>query len=67
MIKRHILATLTLISLALVSCSQETILRDEMPEIFPDYIGVTIPAGIAPLNFDLPEEYTKVFARVSDW
>ncbi|MBQ8048639.1 MAG: PD40 domain-containing protein [Bacteroidales bacterium] len=63
---RHILATLTAISLLLVSCNRETVLREELPHIFPDYIGVTVPAGIAPLNFRLPEEYTKVFAKVSD-
>ena len=27
---------------------------------------MTVPAGIAPLNFDLSEEYTKVFAVVTD-
>ena len=64
--KRYLLAALTAISLIFVSCSQETVLREELPQIFPDYVGVTIPAGIAPLNFDLPEEYTKVYARVSD-
>ena len=26
---------------------------DRQPEIYPDYIGVTIPAGIAPLNFNM--------------
>ena len=41
-------------------------MREELPQIFPDYIGVTVPAGIAPLNFDLSEEYTKVFAVVTD-
>ena len=66
MMKKHIPAILTLISLALVSCTMETVLREELPDIFPDYIGVTIPAGIAPLNFDLPEEYSKVYARVTD-
>ena len=25
---------------------------DKLPAIYPDYIGVTIPAGIAPLNFN---------------
>lgn len=65
MMKIHILATLTAISLALASCSQETVLREDLPMIFPDYIGVTVPAGIAPLNFSLPEEYSKVYARIS--
>lgn len=63
---RHILATLTAISLFLISCTRETVLREELPRIFPDYVGVTVPAGIAPLNFNLPEEYSKVFAKVSD-
>ena len=64
--KTLIQATLTVISLLLISCSRETVLREELPQIFPDYIGVTVPAGVAPLNFDLPEEYSKVFAKVSD-
>lgn len=64
--KRRILATLTAISLLLTSCVSETVLREDLPQIFPDYIGVTIPAGVAPLNFDLPEEYSKVFAKISD-
>ena len=66
MIKRHILATLTLISFAFVSCMQQTVYREEMPQIFPDYIGVTIPAGIAPLNFNIQEDFAKVYARVTD-
>lgn len=63
---RQILAVLTAVSLFIVSCNRETVLRDELPQIFPDYIGVTVPAGMAPLNFNLPEEYSKVFAKVSD-
>ena len=38
------------------SCTQRVenpILRDEFPTIYPDYIGVTIPAEIAPLNFNI--------------
>lgn len=29
---------------------------DALPAIYPDYIGVTIPAGIAPLNFNFADE-----------
>ena len=29
---------------------------DKLPEIYPDYIGVTIPADIAPLNFNLVDK-----------
>lgn len=59
-------AIVMVISLLMVSCSRETVLREELPQIFPDYIGVTVPAGIAPLNFNIPKDYSKVFAKVSD-
>ncbi|MBR0500550.1 MAG: PD40 domain-containing protein [Bacteroidales bacterium] len=49
----------------IAACSGKTTFVDELPEIYPDYIGVTIPAGIAPLNFNLPEEYDRVFVRVT--
>ena len=29
---------------------------DALPAVYPDYIGVTIPAGIAPLNFNFADE-----------
>ena len=29
---------------------------DSLPEIYPDYVGVTIPVEIAPLNFNLVDE-----------
>lgn len=28
---------------------------DQLPNIYPDYIGVTIPVEMAPLNFDCPD------------
>ncbi len=31
-----------------------------LPEIYPDYIGVTIPAEIAPLNFDMADETVEL-------
>lgn len=38
--------------------------NNELPRIFPDYIGVTIPSNIAPLNFKLIEETNKVQAAI---
>ena len=29
---------------------------EKLPEIYPDYIGVTIPADIAPMNFNMADE-----------
>ena len=52
-------------ALVMAACSRKTSYSDVLPDIYPDYIGVTIPAGIAPMNFNLPEEYDKVFVRVT--
>ena len=29
---------------------------NDLPKIYPDYVGVTIPAEIAPLNFNFSDE-----------
>ena len=45
--------------LTLVACHQRPEhpqMSDRQPAIYPDYIGVTIPAGIAPLNFNMADE-----------
>ncbi|MBQ8656209.1 MAG: PD40 domain-containing protein [Prevotella sp.] len=42
--------------LLLTSCHegpQQTQKVDALPQIYPDYVGVTIPADIAPLNFEM--------------
>lgn len=47
------------ILLCFASCSQSpTNVKDveQCPPIYPDYIGVTIPVDIAPLNFNLVDE-----------
>jgi len=56
--------TLVLTVLSLVSCKGVTSTVETLPEIFPDYIGVTIPVEIAPLNFSLTGEWDKVFVDV---
>ncbi len=32
----------------------------EQPNIYPDYIGVTIPVGIAPLNFNMADDVDRM-------
>lgn len=50
----------------LAACSHgNTTYVEELPDIYPAYIGVTIPAGIAPMNFSIPEEYDRVFVLVT--
>lgn len=55
--KMHTKIVLWLFSLLLfVACHSERIAKertDALPDIFPDYISVTIPYNIAPLNFKL--------------
>ena len=43
----------------LMSCQsvpEHPTMVEKLPEIYPDYIGVTIPADIAPLNFNFANE-----------
>ena len=43
----------------LAACSsdpQNVKMADTLPGIYPDYIGVTIPSGMAPLNFNAADE-----------
>ena len=42
------------LAMSLVACRQEVEnarVVDKLPVLFPDYIGVTIPSTIAPMNF----------------
>ncbi len=50
------LCSLIVLCLCLTACSKQHVPKDiadvdELPQIYPDYIDVTIPAAIAPLNF----------------
>ncbi len=60
-----------LLSLVLFSACKETIsnARQEtnLPLIYPDYIGVTIPVNIAPLNFNMTDEKAlRIDAVITD-
>lgn len=43
--------------------------KDELPAVFPDYIDVTVPPNIAPLNFKLLEhdKETHLFLETKDY
>jgi len=47
------------------ACTGSTTYSEDLPDIYPDYIGVTVPAGIAPMNFNLPEQYDRVYVKVT--
>lgn len=54
---------LLLLGILMWSCSAEKACdarqADVLPDIYPDYIDVTIPATIAPLNFDLVDAHAS--------
>mgnify|MGYP003418968173 FL=1 len=57
--------TYLLVLLLATSCSNNVetpLVSNALPPIFPDYIGVTIPAEIAPMNFDIAQgvDYQRV-------
>ena len=58
MSRHHILLSLAVVLLALLSCRQAQVPGQYRqlstdPKIYPDYIGVTIPVNMAPLCFEL--------------
>ena len=50
----------SLFTLLLLSACTETVSdakqENGLPQIYPDYLGVTIPVNIAPLNFNIADE-----------
>ncbi|MGQ1945712.1 TolB family protein [Geofilum sp. OHC36d9] len=49
------------------SCSDSVniVERPVLPDIFPDYVGVTVPVSIAPLNFRIEGDFTKISVTFS--
>lgn len=53
------IALLPLLVLVLTGCHSTPVdvtRVNELPDIYPDYVGVTIPVGIAPLNFSMADD-----------
>lgn len=54
--------------LGLASCTpspKDISETDELPDIYPDYIGVTVPVNIAPLNFLLRDSCEALYVTAS--
>jgi len=54
----------------LTACQQAHVPTDYsqlsvVPDIYPDYVGVTVPVNMAPLHFQLNEPYDEVVTRLS--
>ena len=66
MMKKILYILLTLLLIA--SCTMESVhdakQETEQPKIYPDYVDVTIPVNIAPLNFCMADEKALVIDAV---
>ena len=53
----------------LMSCGQQIpqsfTESDELPDIYPDYVNVTVPINIAPLTFEMDDKCDGVVARMT--
>ena len=64
---KHIQLIFIGLAIVLFSCTPEIkpdAVKDELPEIFPDYCNVTVPASIAPLNFRMKAEVDGIAATL---
>lgn len=60
---------LVLLSMVLLACTTEIKpdeVKNEQPDIFPDYRGVTIPYNIAPLNFKMKNGAEVIVVRIEN-
>ena len=70
--KKIIIGLMGLMGLVgLVGCASETVSdakqEAQQPQIYPDYLGVTIPVNIAPLNFNMADETAlRIDAVITD-
>ncbi len=56
--RKRMYTMIAILLLLLTACSQSPRnprQANELPVIYPDYVGVAIPAGIAPLNFNMAD------------
>lgn len=61
------LFTIFAVAAVVAACSSaEKRTSDQLPPIFPDYAGVTVPINIAPLNFDAAVPAERVEATISN-
>jgi len=63
----YVIYTLLFFQLLCLSCKQEVRpvkIEQSTPELFPDYSEVTIPTSIAPLNFTVRADFTRIDAVI---
>lgn len=63
------ISCLLIVGIWFVSCNERIEnpqLINEHPEVVPDYIGVTIPSTIAPLNFTVTDTFDRINVLIKD-
>ncbi|MDD4514123.1 hypothetical protein [Massilibacteroides sp.] len=63
--KNYMMYMLTILLLSAQACNEAVVpteTKQDIPIVFPDYAGVTIPASIAPLNFSVQDEFSRIDA-----
>lgn len=61
---RFLISILAFLSVSCNQKPQKVIKLDSLPEIFPDYLNVTIPNNIAPLNFLVKSEFEAMEVKL---
>ncbi len=64
---KKIFSIIIVLLFTLPSCKEQpnnVKIINQLPDIFPDYINVTIPSGIAPLNFNV-KDAEKVYTQIT--
>ena len=60
--------SLYILLLLVCGCTTETVSdakqEKALPRIYPDYLGVTIPVNVAPLNFNMADEQASLIDAV---
>lgn len=63
------LAAIVSICVLFVACSQQLpsdfTQSDKLPQIYPDYVDVTVPVNIAPLSFEMFDQWDEMAVRYS--
>lgn len=60
---KKIIYTLMIVWMGMTACTpsvENPTMVNRKPSIYPDYIGVTIPADIAPMNFNIKGDTVDV-------
>lgn len=65
--KNYMMYMLTILLLSATACDEKILPAEKVevtPELYPDYVEVTVPATIAPLNFTVKDDFSRIHVLV---